>query len=155
MTRKITRAVARIHHGLQTELCLGNLDARRDWGHARDFVLGMWMMLQADAPEDFVLATGEMHSVREFVEAAFDFVGVKIKWENAGVDEIGVCGDKVLVRVDPRYFRPAEVELLVGDASKAKAKLGWECSVRFADLVRDMMTFDLEDVLLHGRGKKE
>ena len=145
VTRKITRAVASIHHGLQETLYLGNIDARRDWGHARDYVEGMWRILQHDEADDFVLATGEAHSVREFVELAFAETGRTIRWQGTGVDEIGIDADSgtVLVRIDPRYFRPTEVDLLVGDASKAKAKLGWSHATGFKDLVAEMVRADL------------
>jgi GDPmannose 4,6-dehydratase len=145
VTRKITRAVAAIEVGRQRELWLGNLDARRDWGHARDYVEGMWLMLQQPAPDDYVLATGEMRSVREFVEAAFGEVGRRIDWEGTGTDEIGrdTASGQVLVRIDPRYFRRTEVELLQGDASKARARLGWQPRTGFAGLVREMVAADL------------
>jgi GDPmannose 4,6-dehydratase len=145
VTRKITRAVAAIHHGKQDRLYLGNLDARRDWGHAREFVEGMWLMLQQDEPGDYVLATGECHTVRAFVDAAFAEVGTKIEWSGEGVDEKGVCAKtgKVLVEVDPRYFRPTEVELLIGDPTKAKRQLGWSAKVHFADLVAEMVREDV------------
>ena len=145
VTRKITRAVAAIHLGTQETLYIGNLDAKRDWGHARDYVDGMWRMLQQDTPDDYVLATGETHSVREFVEQAFDCVDQKIEWTGNGIDETGVCpkSGKVLVRVDPRYFRPTEVDLLLGDATKAKDRLGWSSSTDFSDLVREMVTEDM------------
>lgn len=147
VTRKISRAVAAIHHGLQDVLYLGNLDARRDWGHARDFVEGMWRMLQQQTPDDYVLATGETHSVREFVEAAFREVGVRLAWQGTGVDEVGVDAEtgRSLVRVDPRYFRPTEVDLLVGDASKARRTLGWSHSVGFDELVGEMVRSDLAE----------
>lgn len=142
VTRKITRAVARIFRGLQHTIYLGNLDAKRDWGHARDYVFGMWLMLQQETPDDFVLATGETHTVREFVERSFAAVGIVIKWVGTGVDEKGV--DKadearVLVAVDPAYFRPTEVDLLLGDPSKAKAVLKWERKVTFPELVEEMV----------------
>jgi GDPmannose 4,6-dehydratase len=126
VTRKITRAVAAIELGLQERLYIGNLDAMRDWGHARDYVEGMWLMLQQEAPGDYVLATGEAHSVREFVELAFTAVDRQILWRGRGVDEVGICArsGRKLVRVDPRYFRPTEVDLLQGDPSKARARLG-------------------------------
>jgi GDPmannose 4,6-dehydratase len=145
VTRKITMAVAAIHRGLQDTLYLGNLDALRDWGHARDFVDGIWRIVQAETPHDYVLATGEMHSVREFVERSFAIVGTTIEWRGEGVEEIGVCSvtGRTLVRVDPRYFRPAEVELLLGDASRARADLGWEPATRFEELVREMTEADL------------
>jgi len=146
VTRKITRAVAAIHHNLQDILYLGNLDAMRDWGHARDYVEGMWRILQQDTPDDYVLGTGEMHSVREFVELAFSMIDVKIEWSGEGVDEVGKDSKtgRVLVKVDPRYFRPTEVELLLSDPSKAKEKLGWTFTTPFSGLVEDMMKADLE-----------
>ncbi len=145
VTRKITRAVAAIELGLQDRLYLGNLDAERDWGHARDYVEGMWRMLQQDTPDDYVLATGEKHSVREFVEKAFALVGKRIGWEGSGLDEKGVEGatGRILVEVDPRYFRPTEVELLLGDASKAQRKLGWRHTTTFDQLVEEMVKGDL------------
>ncbi len=146
VTRKITRAVAAIHYGLQKTLYLGNLNARRDWGHARDYVEGMWMILQQEKPEDFVLATGEMHSVREFIEKAFSETGVTLAWRGKDIEEEGVNDrtGEVLVKIDPRYFRPTEVEQLQGDASKARTKLGWKPKTSFAELVKEMVTFDLE-----------
>ncbi len=148
VTRKITRGVAAIELGLQDKLYLGNLDAYRDWGHARDYVEGMWLMLQQPEPDDYVLATGESHSVREFVELAFQCVGRTIEWRGQGVDEKGIdtASDKELVGVDPRYFRPTEVDTLEGDASKAHAKLGWRHSTSFTDLVREMTESDLKVV---------
>ncbi len=148
VTRKISRAVAAIHLGVQKTLYIGNLHARRDWGHARDYVEGMWRIVQQSAPGDYVLATGEMHSVREFVETAFCQVNRKIEWKGSGVDEVGidsVSGD-VVVRVDTRYFRPTEVEELLGDASKARRVLGWRHTVSFPDLVAEMVKSDLEVV---------
>jgi GDPmannose 4,6-dehydratase len=147
VTRKITRAVARISMGLQDALYLGNLDAQRDWGHARDFVKAMWLMLQQPEPEDFVIATGQAHSVREFVDKAFACVGLDIAWEGRGLEEVGrdVKTGKALVRVDPRYFRPTEVDFLLGDPSKAREKLGWAPKVGFAELVRKMVAADLRD----------
>jgi len=146
VTRKITRAAARIKLGLQDKLYLGNLDARRDWGHAKDFVEAMWLMLQQDKPEDFVIATGEQHSVREFCEAAFREAGIDLLWQGAGQDERGIdrAGKKVLVEIDPRYFRPTEVDSLLGDSSKARAKLGWKPKKKFAELVKEMVSSDLE-----------
>jgi len=149
VTRKITRAVARISKGLQKTLFLGNLDAKRDWGHARDYIEGMWLMVQRDEPDDFVLATGECHSVREFVDRAFKCVGTDVEWrgEKGTVDEIGVDKkdpERVLVRVDPQYFRPTEVELLVGDATKAKNMLGWQPKITFEALVDEMVAADVE-----------
>ena len=148
VTRKITRAVAAIELGLQDKLYLGNLDAERDWGHARDFVEGMWMILQQDEPDDYVLATGEKHSVREFVERAFAAVGRCIGWRGAGANETGVDikADQVLVQVDPHYFRPTEVDLLLGDPSKARQRLGWKHRTSFADLVEEMVAADLVEV---------
>ncbi|MCB1467995.1 MAG: GDP-mannose 4,6-dehydratase, partial [Rhizobiaceae bacterium] len=135
-----------IHVGLDHCLYLGNLEAKRDWGHARDYVEGMWRILQQDAPDDYVLATGETRSVREFVEIAFDHVGRKIEWRGGGVDELGVdvADGRTLVRIDPTYFRPTEVDLLIGDASKANDKLGWKPQTSFAEMVRDMMNADLD-----------
>jgi GDPmannose 4,6-dehydratase len=144
VTRKITRAVASIECGLQQKLFLGNLDAVRDWGHARDFVEGMWLILQQDTPDDYVLATGESHSVREFVEKAFAHIGKTIAWRGRGVEEKGVdkATGEVLIEVDPRYFRPTEVDSLVGDPSKARAKLGWRHKTSFDTLVADMVEAD-------------
>ncbi|XP_014218908.1 GDP-mannose 4,6 dehydratase [Copidosoma floridanum] len=146
VTRKITRTIAKIHLGLQDVLELGNLDAKRDWGHAKDYVEAMWLMLQQEKPDDYVIATGETHSVREFVEAAFLFVGTKIKWEGKDLNEVGKDADsgRVLVKVNEKYFRPTEVDILLGDATKAKEKLGWKPTVTFKELVFDMMTADLE-----------
>jgi GDPmannose 4,6-dehydratase len=148
VTRKITRAVAAIALGLQQKLFLGNLNAKRDWGHARDYVEGMWRILQQPEPDDYVLATGETHSVREFVEKAFAQVNKTIDWAGAGLEEKGVdvASGRVLVEVDPRYFRPTEVELLVGDASKARSKLGWNHKVSFDELVAEMVAADLATV---------
>jgi GDPmannose 4,6-dehydratase len=150
VTRKISRAVAAIELGLQDRVYLGNLDAERDWGHARDYVEGMWMMLQQDEPDDYVLATGEKHSVREFVEHAFDHVGRPIEWRGKGAGETGVCArsGQILVEVDPRYYRPTEVELLLGDPGKARQKLGWRHKTSFPDLVREMVESDREQVRL-------
>src|SRR6266851_3070521 len=149
VTRKITRAVASIECGLQQKLFLGNLDAMRDWGHARDFVEGMWLMLQQDRPDDYVLATGESHSVREFVEGAFAHIGRTIVWTGSGAAEKGIekASGAVLVEVDPRYFRPTEVDHLLGDASKAHAKLGWRHKTSFDALVQDMVDSDLVAIL--------
>ncbi|MCL4765388.1 MAG: GDP-mannose 4,6-dehydratase [Hyphomicrobiaceae bacterium] len=148
VTRKITRGVAAIEHGLQRRLHLGNLDAKRDWGHARDFVEGMWMMLQQQEPDDFVLATGKAYSIRAFVERAFAHVGREIVWRGKGADEAGVDArtGAVLVSIDPRYFRPTEVDELLGDASKARQKLGWVPKTTFADLVREMMESELATI---------
>ena len=148
VTRKITRAVAAIQLGRQKQLYIGNLDAKRDWGHARDYVEGMWLMLQQPQPEDFVLATGETHSVREFIELAFAEVGRRIEWRGKGTDEQGVdakTGD-VLVSIDPRYFRPTEVDLLLGDPTKAHQKLRWKHKTSFRDLVKEMVAADLIEV---------
>jgi GDPmannose 4,6-dehydratase len=149
VTRKITRAVASIKHGLQQKLFLGNLDARRDWGHARDFVEGMWLILQQDKADDYVLATGESHSVREFIEKAFGYIGRSIAWRGSGAEEKGVdkSSGEVLVEVDPRYFRPTEVDSLVGDSSKARAKLGWKHKTSFDTLVAEMVEADMVVVL--------
>jgi len=146
VTRKITRAVAAIHHGLQDTIYLGNLDAKRDWGHAKDYVEGMWRMMQQDEPDDYVLGTGEMHSVREFVELAFSKIGTTIEWSGEGTDEVGKSAETgdILVRIDERYFRPTEVELLLSDPKKAKAKLGWVHSTPFETLVAEMLEADLE-----------
>jgi GDPmannose 4,6-dehydratase len=145
VTRKITRALARIKLGLQDTLYLGNLDAKRDWGHARDYVEAMWLMLQQHAAEDFVIATGEQHSVREFVDAAAAELGMGIAWRGEGVQEQGFdAAGKCVVAVDPRYFRPAEVETLLGDPSKARAKLGWQPKVSFPELVAEMVREDLK-----------
>ncbi len=146
VTRKITRAVAAIELGLQKRLYLGNLDAVRDWGHARDYVDGMWRILQQPEPDDYVLATGEAHSVREFVERAFSEIGRAIEWRGADADEEGIDGASgdVLIKIDPRYYRPTEVEYLLGDASKAQRVLGWKHQTGFADLVREMVAADLD-----------
>jgi GDPmannose 4,6-dehydratase len=148
VTRKITRGVAAIAHGLQSQIFLGNLDALRDWGHARDYVEGMWLMLQQDGPDDYVLATGESHSVREFVEAAFAHVGRHIEWRGAGIEEVGMDkkSNQPLVSIDPRYFRPTEVEQLLGNPAKAKRKLGWSHRIGFTELVAEMMESDLQRV---------
>ena len=148
VTRKITRAVAAIEAGKQDHLFIGNLDAKRDWGHARDYVEGMWLILQQDKPDDYVLATGEAHSVREFIERAFGCVGRRIVWHGSGLDEVG-CDEKTgqdLVKVDPRYFRPTEVDYLLGDPSKARAKLGWRHRVSFDQLVTEMVEADLREI---------
>ncbi|MBK1631549.1 GDP-mannose 4,6-dehydratase [Thiohalocapsa halophila] len=147
VTRKITRAIARIKLGLQERLYLGNLDAKRDWGHARDYVLMQWLMLQQEQPEDFVIATGRQYSVRDFVDAAAQAVDLSIRWEGDGVDEKGydTATGNCIVSVDPRYFRPTEVETLLGDATKAREKLGWSPQVSFQELVQDMMRSDLAE----------
>ena len=148
VTRKISRAVAAIELGHQDRLYIGNLDARRDWGHARDYVRGMWLMLQQDTPGDYVLATGENHSIREFIEKAFAEVGRRIAWRGEGLEETGVdaATGAVLVSVDPRYFRPTEVENLIGDPTKAREKLGWRHEVGFDELVKEMVASDLDMV---------
>jgi GDPmannose 4,6-dehydratase len=148
VTRKVTRAVAAIERGQQDKLYVGNLDARRDWGHARDYVEGMWMMLQQPKPGDYVLATGEAHTVRELVECAFAVVGRKIAWRGKGQDEIGVdekTGDK-LIEIDPNYFRPTEVDFLLGDPSKARRELGWKHRVSFNELIEEMVKSDLDQI---------
>jgi GDPmannose 4,6-dehydratase len=153
VTRKITRAVAAIHLGLQEKLYLGNIEAKRDWGHAKDFVEGMWRMLQEDRPDDYVLATGETRTVREFVETAFAEAGVQIAWQGSGVSEKGIdaATGAVRVEIDPRYFRPTEVEILIGDASKARAALGWAPTTSFAELVAEMVRSDLAVIAAEGR----
>jgi GDPmannose 4,6-dehydratase len=157
VTRKITRAAARIKLGLQDILYLGNLDSKRDWGFAQDCVRAMWLMLQQDEPEDFVIATGESHSVREFVEKAFSEVDISIGWSGAGVDEVGRddANGRVLVRIDSRYFRPTEVDFLLGDSSKAKEKLGWRPKISFDDLVKIMVREDLKEAKKDQLIKKE
>lgn len=158
VTRKITRAMARMYLGLQDCLYLGNLEAKRDWGHARDYVEMQWLMLQQDVPEDFVIATGKQYSVKDFVNAAAAELGIALRWQGKGVDEVGIvdsfqkeisdCGIKegnIIVKVDPRYFRPTEVETLLGDPTKAKEKLGWQPKTSFEQLVTEMMRCDLEE----------
>jgi len=157
VTRKITRALARISLGLQESLYLGNLNAKRDWGHAKDYVRMQWMMLQQDEPDDFVIATGEQHSVRDFVEISAREMGICITWSGSGVDETGTVGavdggsaltvvpGQKIIAVDPRYFRPTEVETLLGDPRKAKERLGWEPEITFSEMVREMVQKDLED----------
>jgi GDPmannose 4,6-dehydratase len=146
VSRKITRAVARIYHGLQDKLFLGNLDAKRDWGYAPEYVEAMWLMLQQKKSEDYVIATGEAHTVREFATEAFKNIGINIEWEGKGTKEKGIDRKtrKTLVKVDPNYFRPTEVESLIGDASKAKKKLGWNPKVKFKELVKIMVEADIE-----------
>ena len=155
VTRKITRAVAAIKLGLQEKLYLGNMDAKRDWGHARDYVEGMWRMVQQDQGDDYVLATGETHAVREFVEKAFLEAGITVRWQGTGVDEKGfdATTGKILVEIDPRYFRPTEVELLIGDPAKAKAKLGWTPTTTFETLVKEMVRADLK-LVAHEAGSR-
>jgi len=146
VTRKVTRAVAAIHLGLQQTLYIGNLDAKRDWGHARDYVEGMWLTLQQDQPDDYVLATGESHSVREFIVQAFGQLGRTIEWRGKGIEEKGIDAQtgQVLIEVDPRYFRPTEVDFLMGDPTKAHEKLGWRHKTSFSELVREMVESDLK-----------
>jgi GDPmannose 4,6-dehydratase len=145
VTRKISRAVAAIEVGQQQQLFIGNMNARRDWGHARDYVEGMWMIMQQPEPDDYVLATGESHTVREFIERAFAVVGRRVRWRGEGVNEVGVdeASGKELVKVDPGYFRPTEVDVLQGDATKARSKLGWKHRVSFDELVTELVTSDL------------
>ncbi len=169
VTRKITRALARIRIGLQKSLYLGNLDARRDWGHAKDYIEAQWLILQQSVPDDFVIATGHQQTVREFVEIAARELGITISWEGKGIDEIGRVAESsdpdgnaqpgdIIVRIDPRYFRPTEVETLLGDPAKAKKRLGWEPKISFADMVREMVQQDLSlaerDALTARRGYK-
>ena len=146
VTRKITRAAARIKLGLQQKVFLGNLDAKRDWGHAKDYVYGMWQILQHHTPDDFVLATGETHPVREFAEKAFREAGIELRWEGEGVNEKGInkATNQVLIEVDPKYFRPTEVELLLGDPAKAKRELGWQHTYSFDQLVHEMVQADIK-----------
>jgi GDPmannose 4,6-dehydratase len=146
VTRKITRGLTRIAEGLQDCLYLGNMDALRDWGHARDYVKAQWLMLQQEQAEDFVIASGAQHSVREFVSTAASELGIRIDWRDSGVDEKGIDAKTgaVIVKVDPRYFRPTEVETLLGDASKARQKLGWKAEIGFEALVKEMVAADLE-----------
>ncbi|ATC23461.1 GDP-mannose 4,6-dehydratase [Caulobacter vibrioides] len=157
VTRKITRAVAAIKQGFQDKLYLGNLDAKRDWGHAREYVRGMWLMLQQETADDYVLATGETTLVRDFVTKAFSEVGVSINWSGTGVDEKGTCAEtgKVLVEVDPRYFRPTEVELLIGDPTKAKEKLGWVHETKWEQLCAEMVAADMINVAREQRRNAE
>lgn len=160
VSRKITRALARIRVGLQSTLHLGNLDSRRDWGHARDYVRAQWLMLQQDEPEDFVIATGKQYSVRDFVVAAGALLDMRIEWQGDGADEVGVdaTNGRTVVRVDPRYYRPTEVQTLLGDATKAREKLGWRAEIEFAALVAEMVAEDLEqaqrDALIAKQGYK-
>jgi len=146
VTRKITRAIARIKAGKQDEIYLGNLNAKRDWGHARDYVRAMWMMLQQSEPGDYVIGTGETHSVREFVEKSFECIGIKVSWKGEGLDEVGfdTKTGKELVKVDPRYFRPTEVEFLWADPAKAKKSFGWAPEISFGELVKEMVEKDIE-----------
>jgi GDPmannose 4,6-dehydratase len=147
LTRKVTRALARIKLGMEPVLYLGNLDARRDWGHAKDFVEAQWLMLQQDEPEDYVIATGKQHSVREFIEIAANEIGIDIKWEGEGLNEVGYdrSTDRVIIRIDPRYLRPTEVDTLLGDPTKARERLGWESKTSFRELVKEMIRKDLAE----------
>ncbi len=145
VTRKITRGLANISQGLEDCLYMGNLDALRDWGHAKDYVRMQWMMLQQNAPEDFVIATGVQYSVRQFLEKTATVLGIKLRWNGQGVNEVGYWGDRPIVRVDPRYFRPTEVETLLGDPTKAKEKLGWTPEITLDEMVAEMVAFDLAD----------
>ena len=144
VTRKITRALSRIKLGLQNDFYIGNLDAKRDWGHAKDFVEAQWLMLQKKTPEDYVIATGKQHSVRNFINVAASKLGMKILWKGKGLKEVGILNNKTIIKVDPRYFRPTEVETLLGDASKAKKKLNWEPKIKFDELVTEMISEDLK-----------
>ena len=145
VTRKITRALARIKLGLQDCLYLGNMNAKRDWGHAKDYVEMQWLMLQQEKPEDYTISTGKQHTVREFVEVAAKELEIDIKWQGNGVNEKGMWNDKIIVSVDPRYFRPTEVETLLGDSRKAKEKLGWCPKITFNELVKEMVCMDLKE----------
>ena len=160
VTRKVTRALSRIKEGLQDKLYVGNIESMRDWGHARDFVDAMWLILQQEEPDDYVIATGEQHSVREFIEAAAGELGMDIEWQGKGIDEVGIdrnTGDQI-IGVDPRYFRPTEVETLLGDPSKARKQLGWKATTAFSDLVKEMVAVDHEaakrDALVKKAGYK-
>ena len=144
VTRKITRALVRIKLGLQKDLYLGNLNAKRDWGHAKDYVEMQWLMLQQNIPEDFVIATGTQHSVRDFVNIAGKELDMNISWKGKGLKEIGICDGKEIIKIDPRYFRPTEVETLLGDASKANKKLGWKPKITFKELIKEMICEDLK-----------
>jgi len=154
VTRKITRGLANISQGLEDCLFMGNIDALRDWGHAKDYVRMQWMMLQQDHAEDFVIATGVQYTVRQFIEKAAAALGKPIRWEGAGVDEVGYWGEQAVVRIDPRYFRPTEVETLLGDPSKAKAKLGWVPEITLDEMVLEMVASDLADAKKHALLKK-
>ena len=151
VTRKVTQAVAAIHLGKQECLYIGNLDAKRDWGHAKDYVEGIWQIVQQPKPDDYVLATGEAHSVREFIELAFGYVNIAIEWDGAGEHERGICRKtgRTLVRVDPRYFRPTEVNFVLGDSTKARTKLGWKHRIGFRELVSEMMESDIQLLTNH------
>lgn len=156
VTRKITMAATRIKYSMQDRLYLGNLDAKRDWGFAKDYVEAMWLMLQQEEPDDYVIATGETHSVREFIELTFKELGIDIIWQGKGEEEVGIDAitNKILVEVDPEYYRPTEVEMLIGDSSKARRKLGWKPKVRLEELVKMMVKFDEEEVLKSNPAEK-
>jgi GDPmannose 4,6-dehydratase len=147
ITRKVTRALARIKLGMEPVLYLGNLDAKRDWGHAKDYVEAQWLMLQQNTPDDYVIATGIQHSVRELIEIAGEEIGMKIRWKGKGIDEVGYDDEskKTIIKIDPRYLRPTEVETLLGDSSKAKKELGWEAKINFKDMIKEMIRSDLEE----------
>jgi len=147
VTRKITRALSRIKLGLQNDLFLGNIDAKRDWGHAKDYIEMQWLMLQQDEPEDFTISTGEQYTVRDFVNIAANELGIEVKWKGSGVDEVGIDAStgKKIIRIDSRYFRPTEVETLLGDSTKAREKLGWVPKISFREMVREMVNCDLND----------
>jgi len=157
VTRKITRALARIKLGLQDNLFLGNMDAKRDWGHAKDYVEMQWLMLQQDKPEDFTISTGVQYSVRDFVNLAAKELDIELKWDGRGVNETGidVATGKIIIRVDPRYFRPTEVETLLGDSTKAREKLGWTPKTSFKELVKEMVICDLNEAKKDDLLKKE
>ncbi len=146
MTRKITKGVADIALGKDHVICLGNLDAQRDWGHAKDYVRSMWLILQQETPDDYVISTGKVYSVRQFVEQAFREIGITILWKGEGLDEIGVDAEthKTRIRVDPQFFRPTEVDFLMGDSKKARDKLGWEATIPFEELVKEMVQEDIK-----------
>ena len=149
VTRKITRGLAHISQGLQDCLFMGNIDALRDWGHAKDYVRMQWMMLQQDTPEDFVIATGKQYSVRQFIEWTAEELGILVRWQGQGADEVGYWNDKAIVKIDPRYFRPTEVETLLGDPSKAKKKLGWVPEITVQEMCKEMVRYDLEQAKQH------
>jgi GDPmannose 4,6-dehydratase len=154
VTRKITRGLANISQGLEDCLFMGNIDALRDWGHAKDYVRMQWLMLQQEQPEDFVIATGVQYSVRQFIEKAANELGIQLRWEGKGVDEVGYWNDKPVIKIDPRYFRPTEVETLLGDPSKAKQKLGWVPEITLDQMVEEMVAADLGDAKKHALLKK-
>jgi GDPmannose 4,6-dehydratase len=154
VTRKITRGLANISQGLEDCIFMGNIDALRDWGHAKDYVRMQWLMLQQDQPEDFVIATGVQYSVRQFIEKAATELGMQLRWEGKGVDEVGYWNDKPVIKIDPRYFRPTEVETLLGDPTKAKQKLGWIPEITLDQMVKEMVTADLDDAKKHALLKK-